>query len=116
VTLINIWIPAINIFLVKLQLKIRYSPTIKKLPLQDMNNANIKIQDILKTGFQNNVISKSELDAMLPTEKGPGKFYQLFKVHKEHTKPNCLQDVPSIVAVGQSLKTLACLLTIIPNI
>ena len=25
---------------------------------------------------------------MLPTEKDPGKFYHIFKVHKKHTPPN----------------------------
>jgi hypothetical protein len=48
---------------------------------------------------------------MLPSEKGSGKFYQLFKVHKKHTKPNL-----SSVAMDQSLKISANLFTTIQNI
>lgn len=85
----------------------KVQPYYQKITLEDLNDAKIKIQDILKTGFQNNFISKSELDAMLPTEKGPGKFYQLFKVHKEHTKPNLPPGRPIISGCGSITENIS---------
>jgi hypothetical protein len=46
-----------------------------------------KLDSILKSALNNEVISKSEYNAMAPKEKGPGKFYQIFKVHRKHNPP-----------------------------
>jgi hypothetical protein len=46
---------------------------------------------------------------MLPSEKGSGKFYQLFKVHKKHTKAQ-------FIISGYGLKISANLFTTIQNI
>jgi len=81
-----------------------------------LQKAKDKIETILKKGHQEKFITKSELDAMLPSEKGPGKFYQLFKVHKNTQSPIYLLGALSSVAVDQSLKTSAYLLTTIQNI
>ena len=43
-----------------------------------------KIIHILEEGFDNEIITKDEFLAMNPTDMGPAKFYELFKVHKTH--------------------------------
>jgi hypothetical protein len=95
----------------KITINDQEQPYYQKITLSDLQKAKDKIETILKKGHQEKFITKSELDAMLPSEKGPGKFYQLFKVHKKHTKPNL-----SSVAMDQSLKISANLFTTIQNI
>ena len=53
------------------------------------NEAKIKLQSLLISGFDNEIISKQELDAMCPESKTMSKFYCNFKVHKdyEHIPP-----------------------------
>ena len=43
-----------------------------------------KIRSLLKQGLDNDIISKSEFEEMSPDDKGPGRFYCNFKVHKQH--------------------------------
>ena len=37
---------------------------------------------------------------MNPKDKKAGKFYQLFKIHKEHTKPNLPPGRPIVSGCG----------------
>jgi hypothetical protein len=53
---------------------------------RDLEAAKKEIDSTLKKALAQNEISQSEFIAMCTTDKGPGKFYQLFKVHKEHDK------------------------------
>ena len=46
-----------------------------------------KIENTLKEAIDNKTITTNEYIAMDPKEKGPGRFYCNFKVHKEH-EPN----------------------------
>ena len=50
----------------------------------ELEQAKRKIKNILNEGFENGFINKSELDAMTADDKGAGRFYCNFKVHKEH--------------------------------
>ena len=43
-----------------------------------------KIDSILNEALENKLITKSEHSAMDPKDKGPGRFYCNFKVHKNH--------------------------------
>jgi hypothetical protein len=56
----------------------------------------------LKIALAKNEISKDEFNAMCTTDKGPGKFYQLFKVHKEHN-PNKLPPGRPIISGCNSI-------------
>jgi hypothetical protein len=53
------------------------------------NEAKNKLQALLMSGFDNDIISKQELEAMCPESKTMSKFYCNFKVHKkyEHIPP-----------------------------
>ena len=43
---------------------------------------------------------KDEFNAMNPTDKGPGKFYELFKVHKTHVGGKAPPERPIVSACG----------------
>ena len=48
--------------------------------------ARDKIENIVKEGFDNDILNKGEYKAMLPEEHAkPGRFYATFKVHKDYT-------------------------------
>ena len=57
---------------------------------------NEKEQKVRKA-FLEKIITKEEYEAMSPKDKKPGKFYELFKVHKEHTPPNLPPGRPVIL-------------------
>ena len=91
----------------KITINDQEQPYYQKITLSDLQKAKDKIETILKKGHQEKFITKSELDAMLPSEKGPGKFYQLFKVHKKHTKPNLPPGRPIISGCGSITENIS---------
>ena len=42
----------------------------------------------MRKAKEEQILTKEEYEAMSQLDKKPGKFYDLFKVHKEHTPPN----------------------------
>ena len=50
----------------------------KKVTEESLITAKEKIVHLIEEGFDNNYISKEEFIAMDPSDKGPGKFYELF--------------------------------------
>ena len=56
-------------------------PYYKSVSEDSLNSAKQEIMYLLEEGLDNEYIDKDEFEAMNPTEKGPGKFYELFKVH-----------------------------------
>ena len=59
-----------------------------------------EIKKVLQEGLTNGIISKDYFEAMDPTEKLVGKFSQLFKIHKEHEKPNLPPGRPIVSGCG----------------
>ena len=55
-----------------------------KVNKSTLNEANDKLMMLLLEGLDNDIISKQEYEAMKPENLIPGKFYALFKVHKQH--------------------------------
>ena len=51
---------------------------------KELKETQSKILNTLQSGLDNKWISKDEYTAMDPSDSGPGKFYQIFKVHKPH--------------------------------
>ena len=57
----------------------------QKVDDQTLEEAKIKITNIVNEGFHNEILSEQEYAAMTPAENViPGRFYALFKVHKEY--------------------------------
>ena len=50
----------------------------------EIDRTKLKIRNLLKEGLEQEIITKSEYEHMDPEEKGPGRFYCNFKVHKPH--------------------------------
>jgi hypothetical protein len=63
-------------------------PHYSKISEKDLECAKSKIELTLKKAKLTQQISSSEYNKMSPVEKNPGKFYQIFKVHKKHDPPN----------------------------
>jgi hypothetical protein len=63
-------------------------PHYSKIAKQDLEMAKSKITNTLNSAHMAKQITTQEYNEMLPTEKNPGKFYQIFKVHKNHVPPN----------------------------
>jgi hypothetical protein len=82
---------------------------------KDLESAKQETESTLKSALAKNEISKDEFNAMFTSDKGPGKFYQLFKVHKEHN-PNQLPPGRPIISGCNSITVNLCLLIIMPNI
>ena len=66
-----------------------------------------KILDVLRDGLEKEYITKDEFDAMDPSDKGPGKFYELFKVHKDHPLGATPPERPIISASGSITENIA---------
>jgi hypothetical protein len=62
-------------------------PHYTKITTKDLEIAKSKIKDKLNSALKAQQITNQEYKEMEPTEKNPGKFYQIFKVHKKHTPP-----------------------------
>ena len=65
------------------------------------------ISETLQTGLDKEWISKKEFMAMKPEEKSPGKFYQLFKVHKEHEARTVPPGRPIISGSGSFTENIS---------
>ena len=60
-------------------------PYYKKVTETVLKDAKDKIMKVLQSGYNNEIITKQEYEAMCPESKTPSKFYCNFKVHKPHT-------------------------------
>ena len=59
-------------------------PLYKKISDKNCIEAKIKLQALLMSGFENEIISKEELEAMCPENKTMSKLYCNFNVHKDY--------------------------------
>jgi hypothetical protein len=56
-------------------------PLYSKITTTDLERAKSKIKETIDKANKDQQISNKEYKELLPTEKNPGKFYQIFKVH-----------------------------------
>jgi hypothetical protein len=66
------------------------------ITIEKFAQAKNKIYSILNSTLNLNQITKTEYEAMLARDKQPGKFYQLFKVHKKFEEPDLPPGRPII--------------------
>ena len=66
----------------------------------DLKAARDKILDVVTSAYKDGLLTKDEFNAMNPTDKGPGKFYELFKVHKTHVEGKAPPERPIVSACG----------------
>ena len=71
--------------------------------------AKTRIFSTLQEAYDKDYISKDEFQAMDPTEKTPGRFYELFKVHKEHIPGETPSERPIISGSGSITENISLL-------
>jgi len=82
-------------------------PYYQKVTEESLDLAEEKIMHLIEEGLDNEYISKTEFDAMNPSEKGPGKFYELFKVHKQHEAGKVPPERPIISGSGSVTENIS---------
>ena len=78
-------------------------------PLTDLDqieDTRELIRSIIKEGLDKQYLTKDEAEAMCPDDKGVSKFYELFKVHKQHTAPHTPPERPIISGSGSMNENL----------
>ena len=71
--------------------------------------AKTRILSTLQEAHEKDYISKDEFQAMDPTEKTPGRFYELFKIHKEHIPGETPSERPIISGSGSITENISLL-------
>ena len=70
-------------------------------------NAKKQITEVLNRGVLEGNISTDYFSEMDPTDKKAGKYYQLFKVHKEHNAPDLPPGRPIISGCSSITKNIS---------
>ena len=74
---------------------------------KELKETQSKILNTLQSGLDNKWISKDEYTAMDPSDSGPGKFYQIFKVHKPHPPLSLSPGRPIISGRGSITENIS---------
>lgn len=82
-------------------------PYYQEVSANDVIQAKEKISKVLDLGLREGWISENEAKAMDPGEKKPGKFYQLFKVHKKHEPGTTPPGRPIISGSGSFTENIS---------
>ncbi len=72
-----------------------------------LGEAREQIDRLIEEGLNNDIISKEEYNAMKPQEIKPGRFYALFKVHKQHEIGKAPPPRPIVSASGSLTENIA---------
>ena len=62
--------------------------------------AKDNLSNLLQEGLENEYITQEEYQAMLGSDMNPGKFYSIFKVHKEHKDGELPPVRPNVSGCG----------------
>jgi hypothetical protein len=82
-------------------------PYYKEVKEEALENIKTKILTALDEGLEKEYISKEEFNAMDPSDMGPAKFYELFKVHKEHEAGTTPPERPIISGSGSVTENIS---------
>ena len=82
-------------------------PYYKKTTSQEFNKLKQSISAVLNIGKEREYLSNAEFKAMLPTEKGSGRFYQLFKVHKSYPEGSLPPGRPIVSGNGSVTENIS---------
>jgi hypothetical protein len=75
-----------------------------KVDSKELFKAQVKLKHLLEEGLDQNIITKSEFEAMDPEGKNPAKFYCTFKVHKPHEPMSAPPERPIVSACGSMME------------
>ena len=73
----------------------------------EVEKTKTKITETIKEAYEENIISKSEFEAMKPDDKVVGRFYCNFKVHKAHKNNELPPERPIVSQSGSICENIA---------
>ena len=73
----------------------------------ELDRTKAKIRNLVKEGFENEILSKEEYNAMLADDKEAAKFYCTFKVHKRHEPMTAPPPRPIVSGSGSATENIA---------
>ena len=79
----------------------------EKIEQKRFEEAKEEIDKKLKQGLKDKFITNDEFKAMEAKNRNPGKFYQLFKVHKSHESPNLPPGRPIVSGCGSIAENIS---------
>jgi hypothetical protein len=82
-------------------------PYYRSSSTRELERMKQSIVSILKEGKEKEWITRSEYKAMDPSENGPGRFYQIFKVHKEHPEGSIPPGRPIVSGNGSITENIS---------
>ena len=65
---------------------------------------------MIEEAYDNNIITKDKYEAIHFEDKGPGKFYCNFKVHKDHTEDQTPPVRPVVSCCGSLMENASLFL------
>ena len=80
---------------------------LSKVNLETLHTAKTEILFTLQKALDKGYISKDKFEAMDPSEKSPGRFYELFKVHKHHEPGETPPERPIISGSGSITENIS---------
>ena len=83
------------------------SPYHRRVEADILDEAKTEILSVLKDGKDQGIISDVEFQVMDPTDKGPARFYETFKVHKSYEPGRAPPERPIISGSGSFTKNLS---------
>ena len=83
------------------------SPYYKKVDNSALDQAKAEILAVLKDGKDQDIITEDDFQAMDPTDKGPARYYQTFKVHKSHTIGQAPPERPIVSGSGSITENIS---------
>ena len=73
----------------------------------ELEMSKTKIQNLVKEGLENEILSKEEYEAMIADDKQAAKFYCTFKVHKPHEPMTAPPPRPIVSGSGSVTEKIA---------
>ena len=77
-----------------------FQPYYQKVDEETVENVKTVIKNHLKEGLEKDLLNKDEFNAMDPRDKTGAKFYEIFKVHKQHLEGETPPERPIISGSG----------------
>ena len=85
-----------------------YKSFYTKVDESKLEEAKFKLTNLVQEAYDNKIINENEFLALDPKDKGPGRFYCTFKVHKKHEEGKAPPERP-IVSGSNSITENASL-------
>ena len=79
----------------------------EEISAAELRHAKQRIESVLSDAKEADIISNDEYEAMSPASKGPGRYYQLFKLHKPYASNELPPERPIISQSGSITEAIS---------